>query len=329
MSCSRCSGDHDNNNCPSEISFELDGTVLYGRCGAVPIRPIDLAPLLEEGESDTTLSLDITNKRLVHVGEDEDTYVSILDLANLINIQDLGNVDYQISSNGDLISYDEENNRWTSYTVPSGTIVTPVGVGADGNLVKDGSGGSPTDPSAVPVGGTIAWFGNALSIPVSYRELNGQAISRSVYADLFAILGTTFGSGDGSTTFNLPNLKGRQITGYNPDDTQFNVIGQTGGAKTQALGSANNGPHTHSINPPSTTTSSDSHRHSMGSAGTSGGYGLVDSNDASSSGTKYTSSDSHSHTVNIGSFNSSSSGSGTPFSILDPYIVGLQIMRVI
>jgi microcystin-dependent protein len=42
----------------------------------------------------------------------------------------------------------------------------------------------------------------------------GQAVSRTTYADLFAIIGTKFGVGDGTTTFNIPNLKGRSFFGY-------------------------------------------------------------------------------------------------------------------
>lgn len=63
----------------------------------------------------------------------------------------------------------------------------------------------------VPVGGIIAYGGS--SAPTGWGFANGQAISRTTYATLFAIYGTTFGSGDGSTTFNLPDIEGRVIAG--------------------------------------------------------------------------------------------------------------------
>lgn len=57
-----------------------------------------------------------------------------------------------------------------------------------------------------PVGLIIEW--PTETVPDMWLECNGSAISRSTYATLFAVIGTTFGVGDGSTTFNLPNLKG-------------------------------------------------------------------------------------------------------------------------
>lgn len=325
MSCNRCNIEHNTNDCPSEISFELEGSILYGRCGSVPIRPVDLEPLVKYAETDTSLSLDVSSRRLVYTGEKDVDSISVGDIASLIDIQDLGNVSYQVATNGDILSWDSSQSQWTSYTVPTGTIVTPVGIGADGNIVKDGTGGTPESPSSVPIGGTIDWFGQINAIPVSYRELNGQALSRSVYSSLFAILGTTYGSGDGSTTFNLPNTKGRQVTGYDPNDTQFSTIGQTGGSKTAALSNANNGPHSHT----GTTSTNGNHSHSVSSVVQvvgSSTLGLTNGPfERISYGNPTTSTNgSHNH-----SFTTSSSGSGTPFSILDPYITGVKIMRVI
>ena len=52
------------------------------------------------------------------------------------------------------------------------------------------------------------------SVPTGYLECNGAAISRATYADLFAVIGTNYGVGDGSTTFNLPDLRGEFIRGF-------------------------------------------------------------------------------------------------------------------
>lgn len=59
----------------------------------------------------------------------------------------------------------------------------------------------------VPVGGVMSYAGAAA--PIGWLLCGGQAISRSIYAGLFATLGTTYGVGDGSTTFNVPDLRGR------------------------------------------------------------------------------------------------------------------------
>lgn len=78
---------------------------------------------------------------------------------------------------------------------------------AGGHLIGGSSG------SGVPVGTIIPFAGN--SIPQGYLLCDGSAISRTTYASLFAVIGTIYGSGDGNSTFNLPNLYERvpQYTG--------------------------------------------------------------------------------------------------------------------
>lgn len=61
--------------------------------------------------------------------------------------------------------------------------------------------------------GEVAFFGMTTP-PAGWLKANGAAVSRTTYAALFAAIGTTFGSGDGSTTFNLPDLRGEFIRGW-------------------------------------------------------------------------------------------------------------------
>lgn len=61
--------------------------------------------------------------------------------------------------------------------------------------------------SEVGASGDIAFFATS-SVPAGWLVCNGQAVSRATYSTLFAAIGTTFGVGDGSTTFTLPNLSG-------------------------------------------------------------------------------------------------------------------------
>ena len=65
--------------------------------------------------------------------------------------------------------------------------------------------------SAVPPGMIMSFPGT--TIPDGWLLCNGAAVSRTIYATLFAAIGTKYGTGDGSTTFNLPNLAGRFIEG--------------------------------------------------------------------------------------------------------------------
>jgi microcystin-dependent protein len=85
----------------------------------------------------------------------------------------------------------------------------------------------------VPTGAVTPYAGTAA--PAGWLLAQGQAVSRTTYAALFAVCSTTYGVGDGSTTFNLPNLKGRAPIGLDAAQTEFNALNKTGGTKTHAL----------------------------------------------------------------------------------------------
>lgn len=95
--------------------------------------------------------------------------------------------------------------------------------------------------------GMIVPFGG-VQPPTGWLLCDGSAVSRSTFSALFAILGTAFGAGDGSTTFNLPNLKGRVPVGQDTTQTEFDVLGETGGAKTHTLTIAEMPAHAHEGN---------------------------------------------------------------------------------
>jgi len=67
--------------------------------------------------------------------------------------------------------------------------------------------------TVAPVGSFLCFAGN--TVPAGYLLCNGAAVSRETYAALFAVIGTLYGAGDGSTTFNLPNCDGRVLQGVN------------------------------------------------------------------------------------------------------------------
>jgi microcystin-dependent protein len=96
----------------------------------------------------------------------------------------------------------------------------------------------------VPIGAGM-WFPSD-SIPDTWLLCNGQAISRTIYSLLFAVLGVSHGAGDGSTTFNVPNIKGRVIVGKDSSDTDFDTIGETRGEKTHVLTISEMPNHNHS-----------------------------------------------------------------------------------
>ena len=85
----------------------------------------------------------------------------------------------------------------------------------------------------LPIGAIIEWDSDL--IPENWLLLNGQAVSRTVYSELFAIYGTTYGAGDGSTTFNLPDRRTRVAVGRDANDEDFAALGITGGKKDAVL----------------------------------------------------------------------------------------------
>ena len=87
----------------------------------------------------------------------------------------------------------------------------------------------------------------ATAAPSGWLLCDGGAVSRTTYAALFAAIGTTYGAGNGSSTFNLPNLKGRVPVGLDASQVEFDVRGETGGAKTHTLSAAEMPQHTHGL----------------------------------------------------------------------------------
>ena len=99
--------------------------------------------------------------------------------------------------------------------------------------------GNVRGPAGAP-GLTVRYIGELIpmagsTVPSLCLACDGSAVSRSTYAALFAEIGTAYGSGDGSTTFNLPNTKGRTLVTRDSGQTEFDTLGETGGSKTHTL----------------------------------------------------------------------------------------------
>lgn len=101
----------------------------------------------------------------------------------------------------------------------------------EGKLSATGGGGITGD--TLPIGSIIEWANN--TAPINWLLLNGQAVSRTEYSELFELYGTTYGPGDGSTTFNLPDYRTRVPVGYSEGDSNFGSIGKTGGEAAHTL----------------------------------------------------------------------------------------------
>ena len=178
--------------------------------------------------------------------------------------------------------------------------------GTSGNvLTSNGSAWVSSTPTYVPTGGMMMW--GTASAPTGYLLCNGSAVSRTTYSALFAVIGTAFGSGDGSTTFTLPDFRDRFPVGAG---TTYSA-NSTGGSANSTLPA-----HDHT----GTTDSAGSHQHSAtvyrqnGSNAQYDGFGAY--SDADVSGTATTqSAGAHQHT-----FTTSQSGSSNVGTNLPPYL---------
>ncbi|QSM01235.1 minor tail protein [Microbacterium phage NoodlelyBoi] len=110
------------------------------------------------------------------------------------------------------------------------------------------------------------WSGAAA--PSGWLLAQGQAVSRADYASLFALFGTTYGAGNGTTTFNLPDMRGRTPVGLDTSQTEFATLGQRSGAKTHTLTEAQMPSHTH-------TAGANSDGFAAHRTNTTGGYSSI------------------------------------------------------
>lgn len=202
-------------------------------------------------------------------------------------------------------------------------------------IINVGNATQPTDAvslgqfqNGTPVGAVIDYAGS--SAPATWMFAYGQAISRTTYPALFAAIGTAYGNGNGSTTFNLPDLRGRVIAGKDnmggidagrlQPIIQSWILGASGGVQSHVLtigempshnhggGVSGGGEHGHTIN---------RRRYAQASTANAGGY--------IGEGTGYSDSvnfgGGHSHGIN-------SQGGGAAHNNVQPTLIMNKIIKV-
>ncbi len=110
----------------------------------------------------------------------------------------------------------------------------------------------------IPTGSFFYWVGSTNSVPSGFLYCNGAAVSRNTYAALFAVIGTSFGQGNNSTTFNLPDTRGYFVRGTNDasgndPNASSRTAANTGGATGDNTGSVQTSTftaHTHDLTDP-------------------------------------------------------------------------------
>lgn len=190
--------------------------------------------------------------------------------------------------------------------------------------------------SVIPIGSRVGYCGT--TAPTNWLFCNGQAVSRTTYSALFAVISTTYGAGDGSTTFNVPDYRGR--VGAGKDDmggtTAQNrvtsaksginglALGATGGTQTHTLTSDEMPEHTHA----GSADSAGAHTHQVKEGRYEGGGGTLASGDDYTNNihaySDTSSNGAHTHTLSI-----NSAGSDAEHQNMQPTIIENVIIKAL
>jgi microcystin-dependent protein len=217
----------------------------------------------------------------------------------------------------------------TGVLIGNGTnAVTAVAPGSSGNvLISNGADWVSSTTLTVPTGAITAFAGS--SAPTGYLLCDGSALSRTTYSNLFAVIGTTYGGGNGSTTFNLPDLRGRAIFGIdNMGGIAASRLTTAGGLSANNTLGASAGSQTITLQ----ETNLPSHSHLYQDAYFAEGVGGGVNNIAGSGSTDYDNSfrwrtSTNGTSNSIQNLNTGISGSGTAIQINPPLLVLNYIIK--
>ena len=181
--------------------------------------------------------------------------------SDTVNVSTGGTNRVQIDTNGITVQdrkairfRDTSNSNFVAIRAPddAASDITLTLPSSDGNeddvLQSDGSGNLSfvALPQAVPTGSVHMMA--TTTAPSGYLKCNGAAVSRTTYSDLFDTIGTTHGAGDGSSTFNVPDLRGEFVRGW--DDSRGVDSGRSFGSSQSSA----NKEHNHTATATSTVT---------------------------------------------------------------------------
>ena len=182
----------------------------------------------------------------------------------------------------------------------------------------DFDGANLTGIEGIPTATIVPW--SSASVPTGFLECAGAAVSRSTYSALFAIVGTTYGAGDGSSTFNLPNLADNVPVGKSNNK----ALASTGGANTVSVTATGNvGGSTANATLSTAQLASHSHPGGVSQAGTTQpnpnpSTAKVNVTNTGSTG----SGQGHSHNMSA-----TFSGSAVNAAIIQPYLAVIYIIK--
>lgn len=199
--------------------------------------------------------------------------------SNGITIRDRKALRFRDTSNSNFVALRAPDNAASDITL---TLPSSDG-NANDVLQSDGSGNLSFAalPQAVPTGSVHMMA--TTTLPSGYLKCNGAAVSRTTYADLFAIVGTAHGAGDGSSTFNVPDLRGEFVRGW--DDSRGVDSGRNFGSSQ----SDQNAQHNHTATATSSVTDP-GHFHDVPYSNSDSGDGVIEESGTGFSGVEPTNS---------------------------------------
>jgi microcystin-dependent protein len=177
----------------------------------------------------------------------------------------------------------------------------------------DFDGANLTGIEGIPTATIVPW--SSSSVPSGFLECNGAAVSRSTYSALFAIVGTTYGAGDGASTFNLPDLQDNVAMGK----SGTKALASTGGANTVAASGTVGGT---TANATLSTAQLASHSHTGGGGG---GQAVSVAPEASALSSNPSTGNTGSGTGHQHNMSATFTGSAT--SVVQPYLTIIYIIK--
>tara|TARA_R110002020_G_scaffold33884_1_gene102831 strand:+ start:298 stop:873 length:576 start_codon:yes stop_codon:yes gene_type:complete len=181
----------------------------------------------------------------------------------------------------------------------------------------DYTGANLTGVEGIPTATIVPW--SSASVPTGFLECNGAAVSRSTYSALFAVIGTTYGTGDGSSTFNVPNLSDNVTIGKSNNKS----LASTGGANTVAsAGNVAGSTANHTL----TTPELASHSH-PGGANSRNPYARRANQSHTLPGSTGGSNTNNTGGGGAHSHNMSANFSGDATSVVQPYLTVIYVIK--
>lgn len=309
----------------SSVSANIEGKGEPGPQGPPGLNGITYIPCIKQVNTldpnqEASASVDIEENKMLFTfnipkGQSGDMSKAIYDTNNNGNVD---NADNAFSLDGlsktDILdTFDDVANSYNSLSRALSTFES---------YVENQLSSVETPPV-----GIISPFGGS-NAPPGWLICDGREVSRFDYSSLFNVIGTTYGSGNDSTTFNLPDLRKKVTVGYSSNDNGYDLLGNSIGNETHSLSVDELAKHSH----PNSVSSDGLHNHLMYNKWNSYGDGNTSGNGFTSPGNgwnqdgyedNYTNNGGdHTHTVTI-----TETGEGVPFSLLQPSLLINYIIK--